>query len=296
MKGLLTYSFVLVLLVSAGRVGQCAEPSSSLFLPPDFSSAALALNRLAQPTDGNTFAIHRGAASLPTMTNIVYTTIPNAPASGFPLLSMKLQVLDLPLMSGSSVPQYQWSMFYAYLNGAWAQNILAANDGTPLGTGPQLEVVISGDVAKPIKGACEQNPSWSSQPVLWCFTSYPWTVGHVFHFFTALVQSSSKTERWLAYMVDETNKTTQDIAEWELPVSYGLLNAYPNGVVDYYGAMSKCDDEPYAKSQLNAIYGFDQGIDYDGAITSSSQNECKHDNKIRFSPNTAIIWSGLSKQ
>lgn len=283
----------------AALAANYAESPHSPLRGLSLSTQAIALTGSVQrpPTD-NVSAVIRGRSSLPTMTNIVLTTIPNAPSSGLPELAMQFRVDDLPIPSSGTVPQYQWGMYFGYLGGLGGQDVLAANATTPISSGPQLEVVVLGNAAQPVKGTCTRNPTWGSQPLLWCYLSYPWTVGHVFEFATIFVGSDPKTEYWLAQMTDKTNNTTQEIAEWKVPVAYGLLNSYPNGSVDYYGPLPNCDAEPYAKSSLSAIEGQTQRKEYDGSITSSAQNECKRDNRIGINPSGtgAVIWSGLSNK
>src|SRR5450755_3095024 len=182
--------------------------------------------------------------SVPITVNVYYKF--PSPNRGFVQYDLSQHILDLPYLPVI----YLYTLGFNFTSGA--VGIVGLSTDSPYPTGGHGAAAVfttwtPGAVA--YKGPCVKTGD-----VLNCVLSYSWTAGHVYDYEVILVRTTPTTRIWAGWIIDKTNVTSQEIAEWQVPRSWGLLTA-ASAVVQDWAQLPSCKTESYSKVQYGSVTG-----------------------------------------
>jgi len=118
------------------------------------------------------------------------------------------------------------------------------------GTGPLALFNVFGPNTARVSGECESGADGGEGQS--CRMPYAWTVGRTYRFDVALVSRDARDETWGGTVTDTLAHTRTPIAQWKVPVSWGMLNTTSVVFAEYYDDVDSCDSQPYARALMSA--------------------------------------------
>jgi hypothetical protein len=163
------------------------------------------------------------------------------------------------------------------------------------GTGPLALFSVFGPDTTRVSGECESGADEGEGQS--CRMPYKWSVGRTYRFDVSLVSRDARNATWVGTVTDTLARTKATIAQWKIPVAWGMLSTTTVVFAEYYDEVDSCDSQPYAIALFGAPVAYDGGAPFppEPANTPDLPSKCNAHVRVIRSGSGYLLTTGVPR-
>jgi hypothetical protein len=163
------------------------------------------------------------------------------------------------------------------------------------GMGPLALFSVFGPDTARLSGECESGADGGEGQS--CRMPYAWSTGRAYRFDVTFVSRDARTETWAGTVTDTLARTKTTIAQWKVPVAWGMLDNTSIVFAEYYDGVDSCDSQPYASALLTAPFMSHGGAAFppESYGTPDRPSTCNAHVRVTRTGNGYLIDTGVAR-